>query len=95
MPILSFADSDTKALFIQDTRPRKKGWSPICKIARRKLDMIHYAKDLKDLRSPPNNCLEALKGDLIGWHSIRINDQWRILFKWDKGAHDVQIVDYH
>jgi proteic killer suppression protein len=57
--------------------------------------MLNYAKELKDLLSPPGNRLELLSGNLAGLHSIRINDQWRIVFRWNKGAYDVQIVDYH
>ena len=61
-----------------------------------KLDILNAAQSLKDLRSPPGNRLEALKGDLSGFHSIRINAQWRIIFRWiDGNAYDVQIVDYH
>jgi toxin HigB-1 len=61
-----------------------------------KLAMLNNAKILEDLRQPPSNHLELLKGDLKGYHSIRINDQWRVVFKWLEGAvHDVQIVDYH
>jgi len=58
--------------------------------------MIAVASDLKDLRVPPGNRLEALKGDLVGYHSIRINDQWRIVFRWaDNVATEVRIADYH
>ena len=65
-------------------------------VARRKLDYIDGAKDLLDLRLPPGNKLEALKGDLKGYHSIRINDQWRIIFLWsDANAEEVEITDYH
>jgi proteic killer suppression protein len=64
--------------------------------ALRKLDMLHQARDLGDLRSPPANRLEALAGDRCGQHSIRINDQWRICFTWtQEGPADVEIVDYH
>lgn len=64
--------------------------------ARRKLLYLHDAADLRDLRSPPGNRLERLKGDLQGFHSIRINNQWRVVFRWSGGnAFDVQIVDYH
>jgi len=64
--------------------------------ARRKLLYLHEAADLRDLRSPPGNRLERLKGDLQGLHSIRINNQWRVVFLWSDGnAFDVQIVDYH
>jgi proteic killer suppression protein len=66
------------------------------RVARRKLLYLHEAADLRDLRSPPGNRLESLKGDLKGFHSIRINDQWRVVFRWSGGnAFDVQIVDYH
>lgn len=64
--------------------------------ARKKLRMLNNAKDLNDLRIPPNNRLEALKGNREGWHSIRINSQWRICFVWENGdATNVEIVDYH
>lgn len=68
----------------------------IQQIARRKLRMLNNAKNINDLRIPPNNRLEALKGDRVGQHSIRINNQWRICFKWlSNNAHDVTIEDYH
>jgi proteic killer suppression protein len=68
----------------------------LLKVARRKLFMIPNADQLDDLRVPPGNRLEALKGDRAGLHSIRINDQFRICFRWDNGgADDVEIVDYH
>ena len=61
-----------------------------------KLDLINAAQSLEDLKSPPGNRLEPLKGNLVGFHSIRINNQWRIVFRWqDSNAHDVQIIDYH
>jgi proteic killer suppression protein len=64
--------------------------------AERRLRAIENAEEINDLRSPPGNRLEALKGDRKGWHSIRINDQWRICFRWtSSGAEDVEIVDYH
>ncbi|HET8637454.1 MAG TPA: type II toxin-antitoxin system RelE/ParE family toxin [Acidobacteriaceae bacterium] len=65
-------------------------------VARRKLRMLNAAVTLEDLRVPPANRLEALKGDRKGEHSIRINDRWRICFRWKDGdAHEVEIVDYH
>src|SRR5687767_7731649 len=68
----------------------------IQRAARRKLRMLNNAQSLLDLRVPPGNRLEALKGDRAGQHSIRINDQWRICFEWREGdAFDVEIVDYH
>lgn len=64
--------------------------------AERRLRAVDLAADLKDLRSPPGNRLEALKGDRQGQHSVRINDQWRICFRWTQaGVEDVEIVDYH
>ena len=68
----------------------------LAKVARRKLIMVNSAEFLEALNSPPGNRLEALKGDLAGLHSIRINDQWRVVFRWtDAGPVDVEIVDYH
>ena len=68
----------------------------IAKVARRKLRQLEIAGRLDDLRVPPDNRLEALKGDRFGQHSIRINDQWRVCFRWtDAGPEDVEIVDYH
>lgn len=62
----------------------------------RKLDMLDYASEITDLASPPGNRLEALKGDLAGFHSIRVNDQWRVVFRWTaSGPADVDIRDYH
>lgn len=62
----------------------------------RKLELLHAAAGLEDLRIPPGNRLEQLKGDRVGQHSIRVNDQWRICFVWkDGGAEDVEVVDYH
>ena len=64
--------------------------------ALRKLDMLAAAMTLEDLRVPPGNRLEALKGDLAGEHSIRVNDQWRIVFRWTpRGPSDVRLIDYH
>ena len=95
MVIKSFKDKDTENFFEKGINPRKKGWAGVRKIARRKLDMLYYSKSLKDLKSPPNNHLESLGGKLKGYYSIRINDQWRIIFKWDKEPYDVKITDYH
>ena len=64
-------------------------------VAQRKLQYLNAANRLDDLRAPPGNRLEGLKGRLVGYHSIRINDQWRVMFRWNDGAHEVQIVDYH
>lgn len=95
MVIKSFLDGDVETFFKTGKTPAKKGWTNIKIIAQRKLDMLHYAKELKDLRTLPANRLESLTGDLKGYYSIRINDQWRIIFKWDNQPYDVQIVDYH
>ena len=75
---------------------KKKLPREIQNIARRKLRMLNAAQNLAELRIPPANRLEALKGDRRGQHSIRINQQWRVCFRWNRGdAHDVEIVDYH
>jgi len=86
---------DAESFFRKGIRTRKKGWDNCRDIAKRKLDMLHYAKELKDLKSPPNNKLESLKGNFKGLYSIRINNQWRIVFGWDYQPYDVQIIDYH
>jgi proteic killer suppression protein len=76
--------------------PKGAGWAKIARVATSKLDMLDYAAALSDLVSPPGNRLEALRGDLAGFHSIRINDQWRIVFRWGPaGPLDVDIRDYH
>lgn len=94
--IASFGDRATEALFHGDPRRPRTLPPEITKTALRKLDMLYAATTLQDLRSPPGNRLEALKGKLHGKYSIRINDQWRILFRWEDGeAHEVEIVDYH
>ena len=68
----------------------------LVRAARRKLLYLHDAAELQDLRVPPGNRLEALKGESSGFYSIRINDQWRVVFRWKDGnAYDVQILDYH
>lgn len=91
--IKSFADSDTQQLFEERSNRR---WAALAKVALRKLDQIEAAINLNDLRIPPGNKLEALKGDRIGQHSIRMNDQFRICFIWEEdGASEVEIVDYH
>lgn len=92
--IRSFAAKETRALF--EAGQCQPQWQAFQKVATRKLDMIDAATVLGDLRSPPGNRLEALRGDRQGQHSIRINDQWRICFRWtEQGAEDVEIVDYH
>jgi proteic killer suppression protein len=92
--IRSFASKAAEAIFNDHKSPELP--STIQKNARRKLVQIDIAQILNDLRVPPGNHLEALKGDRIGQHSVRINNQWRICFKWSpEGAEDVEIVDYH
>lgn len=96
MAIVSFSDNSTEVFYKTGKTKKPVGWQGVQKVALRKLDMIEYAKELNDLKSPPNNKLEKLKGRLGEFHSIRINDQWRIIFKWtDSGAEEVQICDYH
>ncbi len=90
----SFSCRDTEALFY-GAHPRRIPPS-LHRTALRKLLMLHAATDVLDLRSPPGNRLEALKQERTGQFSIRINDQWRICFRWNKGQpHGVEIVDYH
>lgn len=91
--IRSFRSQDTEALFGDQAVPRFRA---IERVARRRLLYLHRAVRLEDLRVPPGNRLEALKGDRAGQHSIRINDQWRICFVWRNGdAFNIEIVDYH
>jgi len=95
MAIHSFSDDSTEQFFKKGTLGKGVGWADVSKIARRKLDMLHYAARLSDLKATPGNKLEQLKGDLIGYHSIRINDQWRIIFIWSEvGSTNVRITDY-
>jgi plasmid maintenance system killer protein len=91
--IRSFGDRKTQALFEDELVRAFHGFADR---AKRKLVAIHVAARLDDLRMPPANRLEKLRGDLDGFHSIRINDQWRVIFRWADGdAHGVRIVDYH
>jgi proteic killer suppression protein len=92
--IRSFRDRRTEQIW---QRKRIKGFpSELHKIARRKLGFLEDAVELRDLRIPPGNHLEALKGKRIGQYSIRINDQWRVCFRWNDGnAFEVEITDYH
>jgi proteic killer suppression protein len=92
--IKSFQDQETEKIFNR----RFSGKLPqnIQRVARKKLVILDAAAELNDLRIPPGNRLEALKGDRKGQHSIRINNQWRICFKWRAGdANDVEITDYY
>ena len=91
--IKSYRSTDTEALFNDQPGARFRA---IERPARRKLLYLNQARSLQDLRVPPGNRLEALKADRKGQHSIRVNDQWRICFRWQEGhAYDVEIVDYH
>ncbi len=91
--IKSFKDKDTEKIF---NGFNSKKYSAIQKIAKRKLDMLHFAFKEQDLIVPPANRFEYLKGNLSGFCSIRINDQYRIIFRFNDGfAEDVQIIDYH
>lgn len=91
--ILSFNDKDTEELFYKETNRR---FAAISRIALRKLFQLNSAVVLKDLAIPPGNRLEALKGKGQSWHSIRINDQWRLIFQWTAdGKANVSIVDCH
>ena len=92
--IRSFADKATERLFRDDDCPPR--WRAIKAVCVRKLDMVDAATRLDDLRPPPGNRLEALKGDRAGQHSIRVNQQWRVCFRWTPdGPEAVEIVDYH
>lgn len=91
--IKSFRCKDTEALF---ETGKTKQFSAIKAAAERKLVMLQAAEKLDDMKSPPGNRLEALSGDRDGQHSIRINRQWRVCFRWTgAGPEDVEIVDYH
>jgi toxin HigB-1 len=92
--ILGFANRATERFFREGTCAAQ--WRPFEAVAARKLDMLDAATALQDLRSPPGNRLEALRGDRMGQWSIRINQQWRVCFHWTaEGPTDVEIVDYH
>ncbi|MBU6410111.1 MAG: type II toxin-antitoxin system RelE/ParE family toxin [Verrucomicrobia bacterium] len=92
--IASFACRKTERLW---QRQRDHGLPPhIERVALRKLTQLDRSRELRDLRLPPGNRLEALKGSRAGQHSIRVNDQWRVCFRWQgEDAHDAEIVDYH
>jgi proteic killer suppression protein len=95
--IVSFADATTEALFhgTRDSRTRRIP-TEIQRPVVRKLDMLNAAEILQDLQVPPGNRPEALRGDLKGRHSVRVNDQWRIVFRWTtQGPAEVRLTDYH
>lgn len=95
--IKSFGNTLAKDLFYNTKSKHTRSFpAELYRLARRKLLYLHDASELKDLRVPPGNRLEALQGRMKRFHSIRINDQWRLVFRWEDGqAADVQIVDYH
>ncbi len=92
--IRGFRDKEAEQLFGRE--PGSKFARPLQRAALRKLLLLDAAESLADLRVPPGNRLEKLVGDREGQHSIRVNDQWRVCFRWEDGnAYDVEIVDYH
>ncbi|MCB0408435.1 MAG: type II toxin-antitoxin system RelE/ParE family toxin [Bdellovibrionales bacterium] len=95
--IISFGNQLAEDLFDDKKSKHTRQFpSKLYRVARRKILYLHEADNLTDLRVPPGNRLEALKGELKGFHSIRVNDQWRVIFKWSQtGASEVQVVDYH
>ena len=95
--IQSFGNKTAEALFHGLPTKELRSFPPeLRKVAFRKLDMVNVAEVVEDLRVPPANRLEALRGDRRGFFSIRINDQWRIVFRWEgNDAHEVSVVDYH
>ena len=96
MATQGFASGGLKRFFLDGWVPKGAGWALVAKVVARKLDMLDYANSLRDLASPPGNRLERLHGDLAGYHSIRVNRQWRLVFRWGPtGPEDVSITDYH
>jgi toxin HigB-1 len=95
--IANFADATTQDIFDGvNSKAARKILKTLWLVIARKLDMVNTAHELKDLASPPGNRLEALKREWAGFHSIRVNDQYRIVFRWSASqAHDVQVTDYH
>ena len=95
--IVSFGDKATGDLFHARQTGRVRRYPPeILRPAVQQLDMLNAARDLRDLRWPPGNRLELLKGGLKGFYSVRINERWRLVFRWEAtDVHEVRIVDYH
>ena len=95
--IIGYADEATRDIHVGvNSRAARRFSSSVRVVARRKLDLLGAAGDVRDLAVPPGNRLERLKGDLAGFYSIRVNDQFRIIFKFEAGnASAVQIIDYH
>ncbi len=95
MAIQSFRSRVVEEFFVEQILTRPVGWGSIQRVAIRKLDVLHYARTLQDLNAPGNR-LKALRGPLRGLYAIRINSQWRVIFRWTpKGPADIDIVDYH
>jgi proteic killer suppression protein len=96
MAIQGFANRGVEQFFRSGRLPKRAGWGAVKRITIRKLDMLDYAHVLSDLASSPGNRLEALKGDLRGLHGIRINDPWRVVFRWTSGGPcEMDVRDYH
>src|SRR3989338_6008905 len=95
--IVNFGDQATEDIFHgENTKAARRIPAAVWKTTGRQLDILNASHELRDLSVPPANRLEALKGTLMGWHSIRINDQFRVVFHWREGnAHDVRMTDYH
>jgi toxin HigB-1 len=95
--IANFADATTRDIFEGlNSKSARKVPQNLWHVIARKLDMVNSAHEVKDLASPPGNRLETLKGKWAGFHSLRVNDPFRIVFRWSAGrAHDVQVTDYH
>lgn len=93
--IASFGDKQTEDLFHGRRTARTRRFpQELTRFALRKMDVLNAASCIPDLRSPPGNRLEALEGDLLGFHSIRVSDQWRIVFRWEgSDAHEVRLID--
>ncbi len=95
MAIQSFQSDAARSIF-EGRNPGKGFPTDLIRVTRRKLEMLEAATTLESLRIPPNNRLEALKRDRLGWFSIRVNDQFRLIFRWtDGGPADVRFIDYH
>jgi proteic killer suppression protein len=95
--ILGYLDDVTRAIHVgEETKAARRFAVAVRKVARRKLDLVGAAAEIRDLAVPPGNRLEQLRGDLEGFYSIRVNDQYRIIFKFEAGnASHVQLIDYH
>jgi proteic killer suppression protein len=95
--IVSFGDRATEDLYHGRPASRARRFPrEVADLALVKMDSLNGAASMLDLRSPPGNRLEALKGELKGWYSIRVNDQWRLVFRWEgNDAHKVRLMDYH